>query len=1181
MKEKIAQLSKGIFEYELPGIILSEERIVRTVEAGKRFHGSFTVANTEHSFIKGLIYSDSKHVELKQHDFAGEESVIEYEIRAEYADAGEVLKGTISIISSCGEQGIPFEITVELPFCMTSIGKIKDLFHFANLAKEDWVEAGKLFKNKQFKQVFLYNDRQNRILYKELIKSISTSHAMEEFLVAIHKKLPIHISADKTSVLYDVNGTEKFMDKIILTKDQWGYEEINIKSSMPFLIPEHKKVWSDNFIGSIYRLEYVIDPSHMKQGKNCAELTLETVYQTITVKIQCNFNQEREEKEKRKQKKVLEYKLINNYLEFRMGHLDMEQYVSDSEAVLVLLENMESGSYCRLMRAQLFIISGKMSQAEEILNRFEEDGKQLKEESFIYYCAFLYLKALFSKDDRTIQKSVKEIEHYYESENHDWRLLWYLMYLDSKYDKNRNMKLDVMHTAVEEGCNSPVIYYEICSLYNKDPSLLHALGDMNIRALNWGIQNAFLTKEVIYQFTYLASKEKQYRPVLFYALRQLYRMDASDDILMALCGLLIRGNKTASRYFYWYQTGVKRQLRLTQLYEYYMYSLDEEQHIELDPTILMYFAYNSKLSDDRKSYLYAQIIKDKEQSPSVYQNYRKNIEQFAIEQITRHNIDQNLAIIYEEILNRDIITENLAIDLSEIMFRNLIICNNPHMKGVYVVHKELTGASYVPFSGGKAQIDIFTDNAKIILKDYSDNLYSDTVEYTLYPLMKADEYVDRCYSLYPSDQKVLLYLSEKVDTYQKYDERSIEIRRKTNEIKGLRKNFCRDSMQTLIQYYYDNFEGELLEQYLLKIDLGNMHNQERVKVIEYMIIRDLYEEAMQAIQEFGYEEISLNRLIKLCSRVIMRDGTEKENSFLTDVSYYVFSSGKYDDMILRYLILYFLGTTEEMYQLWKAASSFELNTVVLEERLLGQMLFAESYLSDSYEVFLSYYKNGCNKKLTRAFLSYNAYRYFVHNRIIHPELFEIMKKELIYEENEVCKMALLKYYSTKDTLTDDERQMSKREIDSLIEKGKIFPFFRDFKDQIEMPSQIIDRCYVEYTANPKKKVLIHYMNSDDDSRFVEEEMQDLYLGVRVSSFILFYNEEIQYYITEREEQSESITESLSMHMEEGLAEERQSRHHSVNLMLMAQEMQDETTLLALMDQYACSSALIEELFQPL
>ena len=45
-------------------------------------------------------------------------------------------------------------------------------------------------------------------------------------------------------------------------------------------------------------------------------------------------------------------------------------------------------------------------------------------------------------------------------------------------------------------------------------------------------------------------------------------------ILQEVCSLLIKGSKTGPDAFTWYQMGVESHLRITNLYEYYMASVD-------------------------------------------------------------------------------------------------------------------------------------------------------------------------------------------------------------------------------------------------------------------------------------------------------------------------------------------------------------------------------------------------------------------------------------------------------------------------------------------------------------------------------------------------------------------------------------------------------------------------------
>ena len=71
------------------------------------------------------------------------------------------------------------------------------------------------------------------------------------------------------------------------------------------------------------------------------------------------------------------------------------------------------------------------------------------------------------------------------------------------------------------------------------------------------------------------------------------------EILMAVCSMLIKGHKTEHKYNRWYALGIESSLKLTDIYEYYMYSLDESQAGDLPLGVLIYFNYDCLLYTSR------------------------------------------------------------------------------------------------------------------------------------------------------------------------------------------------------------------------------------------------------------------------------------------------------------------------------------------------------------------------------------------------------------------------------------------------------------------------------------------------------------------------------------------------------------------------------------------------------
>ena len=77
----------------------------------------------------------------------------------------------------------------------------------------------------------------------------------------------------------------------------------------------------------------------------------------------------------------------------------------------------------------------------------------------------------------------------------------------------------------------------------------------------------------------------------------------------------------------------------------------------------------------------------------------------------------------------------------------------------------------------------------------------------------------------------------------------------------------------------------------------------------------------------------------------------------------------------------------------------------------------------------------------------------------------------------------------------------------------------------------MDKTFVEYHTNPRNVVTIHYIlddRSDAAKSFVTEDMSNVFCGIFVKTFTLFEGEQLKYYITEKGEHGESITDSKTI-----------------------------------------------------
>jgi hypothetical protein len=1181
LKEKIEQLAGGEFEYEVPVLRLSVESIDFGVEAGKRFEGSFSIGNSTNRMMKGIVFSSDKLLTLGQSYFSGKESIITFSFDATYLKPSDIVNGKIIILSDLGEAILPFYVHVKAPAISTSIGKIRNLFEFANLARMDWTEAKKVFRSEEFERIILKNEEKYHIIYRNLLKSISTSQALEEFLITVNKKSRINLGIDKTQLEYDIEDEDLF-DKLTLTKNHWGYAEIRVSTDAPFILLEQKFLWADRFIGNNHQISFVISADKLNPGNNYGRIWIKTVHQTITVNLVCRKHRETTpEMVQIRHRMRQRYEYTRSYLDFRIGRISLSDYIQGTKSLIAGLDNPEDNTLAKLAHTHLAIISENKKVAAELLEELAKEEASIRKRSVFEYCAYLYLLALYKRDEDNIQYVTDTISRYYLRGSYNWRILWFLLFTDKRYERNRNHKLSDIQEQFDGGCRSPILYYEAICVYNEEPYLLRELNDFEIHVMNFGIKNNCLSMDLILQYTYVAGRLKGFDANVFRGLTRLYKAYQRDEILSAICSLLIKGCKRDRKYFYWYNLGVNAQLRITELYEYYMYSADENDMKPLPQPLLIYFIYNSRLNDRKRAYLYANIVTNKKENEQIYQLYYRRMELFVQTQLEAKNISPNLAVLYKEFMDKPELDRWFSEYLPEVMFTYELICKNPNMTHVAVVHKELEDEEITSLTEGIANIQIYTQDANIFLIDSMGNRYVVSIEYKTKPLLKAEEFHD-LHMNYENHTKLLLYLFNHYQSNRVVSADSIELRKHTLKIPGLNEHYYIDCLLTLVDYYYENYNADLLEQYLMRLDLSRVRETHRIKYLEYMVIWGYYDKALDALSNFGAEGIAIHRLLKLCSGWISNSGLDRKEDQLVSLCYYIYSQGKYDDIILNYLVKYYYGSIADMLALWQSARGFDIDTKELEERLITSMLFTESDHKEGFAVFLNYYNGVTNHLLVRAFLTYYGYRYLVHDQDIGEELFPIMRRELNYEENDICLLAWLKYNADTTDFADNELNFISYNLDRLDRMGIILPFFKKYSKVVELPKRITERCYVEYKTNPRKQVFLHYrMNKDSNGgEYETERMTNVFLGIHVKEFVLFYNEELEYYITEELEDKVRSTDRLRIKYE---ADDKpdNSKFGRINRMLKALDAQDESALFEMMEEYIQMEYIIRESALPL
>ena len=155
-------------EYEDDVLEVSDSRLELTAYTGEVIDGELCVRSRNGCQMHVFLYSNHYRMQCRVSDLVGKEGSLKYRFDTTGLEVGSVEKGELCILSENGEHHIPFSVSVRQPLAETSLGEIRNLFHFANLARENWKEAVELFYAKDFSVLFDGHDRKYYDLYRGL-----------------------------------------------------------------------------------------------------------------------------------------------------------------------------------------------------------------------------------------------------------------------------------------------------------------------------------------------------------------------------------------------------------------------------------------------------------------------------------------------------------------------------------------------------------------------------------------------------------------------------------------------------------------------------------------------------------------------------------------------------------------------------------------------------------------------------------------------------------------------------------------------------------------------------------------------------------------------------------------------------------------------------------------------------
>ncbi len=1180
MQEMISQVLRGNFEYERASLDFSCTKIEMSVRRGQQTEKSFHIFGTGDGLAEGYIYSSDLRMECLTGTFQGNQVEIVYCFHGENLEEGDVVKGSFCVVSNKGEYSIPFVVTVEYEILESSIGPVRNLFHFANLARENWQEAVKLFYSPAFSRILEGNDAQFTEDYRALSAHRGNEQNLEEFLIRVHKKQKVEYTSQKELEIGAVETGGVTERELTIVRTGWGYTRLTVECQGEFLFTEKEVLTDDDFLGNQCQLPVFVDGSLLHGGRNFGQILLGNggSYLAIPVVVETR----RGYREPGSSGKRHTRKLMELYLAFRTRKIGKGVWQQETgKLVERLVARDENAVPARLFQAQLLITEGRINEAGWILDHVAELLEQQPQEKtcLAYY---LYLTTLIHGEEAYVNKVASDVERLYRQDDSNWRIAWLLLYLSEEYHKSLPRKWEFLGRQFALGCRSPILYVEAVAVLQANPALLRRIGQFEQQVLWFGVKEDILKQEVIEQLLYLAGKVKEYSGVLFRILKKLYERSADLRLLQEICGLLIKGGRQGKAYFAWYSAGVEGNLRITNLYEYYMMSLDLDTQVKIPKAVLLYFSYQNHLDYGRTAYLYDYVLQCGEKLGDIYETYSRKMERFVTEQIKKGHINRPLASLYNRLLQPDMVNEHTAGPLSRLLFAHVVQVEDRNLSRVYVYQPgKLSPAEYVLVEGC-AWVSIYGSSYTLVFEDVWQNRYVGSVEYTMEKLMIPGRFLRLLPALVRDNLSLDLYLCDGTRGGMECREDVLRTLRVVSSEDVDTKVRRRLYLQVL-QYAYDNDALEELDDCLSR-PLWELTMEEKGIFVSYMIRRGMYEQAGEWLTAYGPYFIDIKLLVRLLRVLLERSGPAADETLLAS-AVYVFQKGKYDGTVLEYLTAHYRGTTKSMRDIWKAARDFGVECYRISEAILVQMLYTGAFVGEKMDIFRYYLSQGARPEVEEAFLNRCAYEYFVKERVMEADVFREIGSMYLRGEpvQTVCKLAYLKYCAAEGTVPQEETSAILEDfLKEMMEAGIRLEYFRSFRKAAWVQQELEDKTILEYRAQPGSKARVHYVllhENGESEDYVCEYMREVYGGVFAKEFILFFGESLQYYITEERDGREQLTVSGTLLKSDSPGGEGNSRFQLINDILISKSLQDTDTLDNLLEEYYRKDYLGGRLFR--
>ena len=1107
MKEEISVVREANND-TTPVVSLSITNLDIEVEEGRVYRDSFFIESENKIPIEGYICTTSDKLVTEVEQLEGIRKEVPFYFKGKLATAGDKFEGEIVLITNGGEYTIPYSIQVIRKFIETSQGRISTMEEFVHIYEQNRKEAMELFFLPNFEEVFLQEEPKQQNLYHALMKSRSRSLILEEFLTASGYKEPTFVEvAEKKVVLEEGENTAALTMTLTLP----GYVEGRIYSKKGQAEPSIQRFSSDDFEDG--KLIFTVEKKPgLRNGSDIIQI--DTIRQEIEIPIEwwTKYQELETDRGQRIQIKKKRAELMHNYLYFRTGSIEFEDFAEDSDQVLRELEKNTEDHEWKLYRMHFLLMEEQQEDAKIAMEELEvlDDENKFTPLEASY---FLYLKAMYYRTPEAISRAVTDIREFYELSEHKAEALWMLIYLDREYVYNKRLQYDTIRQLFEEGNNSSLLYFEACDILNENPTYMEELGKFEISIFRWGVRYGYISLALSYQFARLALKMKYYNKSVFYIAERLYGVEPDEQFLQVICSLLIKGNRIGKEYHEYFRLAVEANLKIIGLNEFFIRSMDFETYDIIPQRVLIYFTYSNSLDYLEKAYLFSNVLRNKESYEEVFGAYYSKMLPFVEEQLLKGRINEHLAYLYtyfqKEVLEKP---DNWKA-VCDILFYHKLICTNPHIIGVYVSCPETGKEKYYPLSGGTSCIEVYNHRAVFYFVDNNEQRYVKDVAYQLKEFLVPEQFEKEWIRRNLSNKKILLMESEKMEDTIKEDAVPVLKQLTFNE------DFVRwiqtEAVEKLLTYYENHQEKRSLARWLGRIDYSNISIEFRKTLMDYYMEVGMMEEAFFGIELYGCDIMGSAKILRLASFGAQYYQGKKDEVTLS-LAYAAFIRKKCNKDTLTYLMQHFQGETSVLLEIWERGKRFGLETSDFERRILEQVMFTSNDMEGVFPVFESFYQSAQGDELIDRYLEYASMKELESSMELTDFMHMAIGEEIVSGrmENRHSRIHFLYYFAGREEWYDTIKDTAVYIINGFLQEKFYLPIYHAYKQWIHFPVYYREMTFLTYKGRVGRNVTLSYQIDKEEHSFCDQKLEEVLPGMYVCHMNFFQRDHVKYRLEE-------------------------------------------------------------------